>query len=159
MTTHAIKRVESSQDGQSWDVLEGEQIGPVSQSEISSVISAVDWEIMSPYFTPREVACKGTGQVYVHVPALKAYNRLRMDKLLSAHSPNSAYRAPSHNRAVGGSRSSRHLAGAAYDIPRAAIPDVEVFIARAKALGFNGFGFYRSFIHIDFRHTPARWNG
>lgn len=159
MTTHAVKRVERSQDGQSWDVLEGEQIGPVSRSEISSVVSAVDWEAMSPYFTPKEVACKGTGQVYVHVPALKAYNLLRSGGLLHAHSPNSAYRAPSHNRAVGGGLRSRHLAGAAFDIPRVAIPDVDAFLARAKALGFNGFGFYRSFIHIDFRKSPAEWNG
>ena len=159
MTTHKVKRTDKSADGQSWDVLEGDQIGPVSQSEISSVISAVDWEAMSPYFTPREVACKGTGQVYVHVPALKAYNQLRAEGLLRAHSPNSAFRAPSHNRAVGGGRSSRHLAGAAFDVTRRAIPDVAAFLARAKALGFNGFGFYGSFIHIDFRASPAEWNG
>lgn len=157
--THAIKRVERSQDGQSWDVLEGDQIGPVSLSEISGQIAAMDWEAMSPYFTPKEVACKGTGQVYVHVPALKGYNLLRSEGLLRAHSPNSAYRSPSHNRAVGGGRSSRHLAGAAHDIPRVAIPDVDAFLRRAKEIGFNGFGFYRSFIHIDFRATAAEWNG
>lgn len=159
MTTHAVKRVERSSDGQSWDVLEGEQIGPVSQSELSQQISAVDWEIMSPYFAPREVACKGTGMVYVHVPALKAYNALRAGGHVRAHSPNSAYRAPKHNRAVGGSSSSRHLAGAAFDVPRAAIPELTDFLLRAKALGFNGFGFYDSFIHIDFRAKPAEWVG
>lgn len=155
--SHKIKRVDRLDFGQSVDVLVGDQIGPVQLCEISFVIAAVDWEVMSPFFTPKELACKGTGLVYVHVPALKGYNTLRAEGFLRPHSPNSAYRSPPHNKAEGGGLESRHLAGAAYDIPRGAIKDVDAFLRRAVELGFNGFGFYKNFIHIDMRAEPATW--
>ena len=27
----------------------------------------------------------------------------------------------------------------------------------AKEIGFMGFGYYRTFLHIDIRRTPAQW--
>ena len=67
----------------------------------------------------------------------------------------SAYRSPEHNRAVGGAKASKHLEGIAFDIAMAN-HDPEAFEAAARAVGFQGFGFYprSGFIHIDL--GPAR---
>lgn len=157
MTIHQVARVDRGAFNQSWDVLQGREIGPVGVSNIWKIISQDEWHSISPYFMPEELACKGTGNLLVFVPALKAYNTLREEGLLRPHSPTSAHRSPAHNKSVGGSKHSRHLAGSAFDIPRFAIPNVAAFAKRAKELGFNGFGFYSSFIHIDFRARPAQW--
>ena len=53
----------------------------------------------------------------------------------------SAYRSPEHNRAVGGAKASKHLEGVAFDIAMAN-HDPEAFEAEARAVGFQGFGFY-----------------
>ena len=146
--------------GQRWDVLEGLTLGPCSPEDFEATVWADQWDRLSPFFSPQELACKGTSMVCVYLPALEAYNALRKAGALRAHSPNSAYRAPVHNRGVGGSAASRHLAGAAFDVPRTAFawPEGELIEAAARA-GFNGFGFYRSFVHFDFRASPARWTG
>ena len=67
----------------------------------------------------------------------------------------SAYRSPEHNRAVGGAKASKHMEGIAFDIAMAN-HDPEAFEAAARAVGFQGFGFYRrsGFMHIDL--GPAR---
>lgn len=157
MTIHKVARVERGAFNQSWDVLEGPQFGPIPVSNVWQVISRAEWQEMSPFFSPNELACKGTGGLMLHVPALEAYNTLRAEGWLKPHSPTSAYRSPAHNKSVGGSKHSRHLAGAAFDIPRFAIVNYGTFEKQARALGFNGWGFYRSFIHIDFRARPDEW--
>ena len=67
----------------------------------------------------------------------------------------SAYRSPEHNRAVGGAKASKHLEGIAFDVAMAN-HDPDAFEAAARAVGFQGFGFYprSGFIHIDL--GPAR---
>lgn len=157
MTCYPISHTHHDGEGQSWHVLEGQVIGPFHVDEIWDHISREDWQRLSPYFTPAELACKGTQQFYQYVPALQAYNRLRAD-ILKPHSPNSAHRSPQHNRDVGGGLHSRHLAGSAYDVPKWAMTTgVDDFVARAKQQGFNGIGYYRTFVHIDYRARPATW--
>ena len=67
----------------------------------------------------------------------------------------SAYRSPEHNRAVGGATRSKHMDGAAFDIAMSN-HDPVAFEAAARAVGFDGFGFYprSGFIHVDL--GPAR---
>lgn len=163
MTTNAVRypvvRVEDAEHGQSWDVLKGRVWGPAPARAFSQIVSPAEWREVSPFFTPAELACKGTGALMIFVPALVAYNRLR-EIALGPHSPSSAYRSPSHNRAEGGGKRSRHLAGAAFDIPRRAFgASEEVVLNAARALGFNGVGLYSTFVHLDFRARPAFWTG
>lgn len=155
---YGILETRSDGAGQSWHVLEGLTLGPCSADDFEAAVWSDQWVALSPFFSPQELACKGSGLVCVYLPALRAYNALRAQGVLESHSPISAYRSPLHNRAVGGSKGSRHLAGAAFDVPRTAFAVSEAdLIEAAGAAGFNGIGVYRSFIHLDFRHRPARW--
>jgi hypothetical protein len=105
-------------------------------------------------FSPAEIACRGTGKLLVNEAALDKLQtlRLRLGKPLIVLS---AYRSPEHNRAVGGAKASKHMDGIAFDIAMAN-HDPVAFEAAARAVGFQGFGFYRrsGFMHIDL--GPAR---
>ena len=100
-------------------------------------------------FSPREIACKGTGKVLVNHDALdklqELRNRLRKPLILT-----SAYRSPEHNRRVGGAKNSNHMQGIAFDV-RMDNHDPHEFEAAARAVGFTGFGYYvkSGFMHID----------
>jgi uncharacterized protein YcbK (DUF882 family) len=72
---------------------------------------------------------------------------------------NSAYRCPERNKQVGGADNSQHLYGKAADISLHTIPvNIETLRDIAEEIGFNGIGLYDSFIHLDIRHRPARWD-
>lgn len=105
-------------------------------------------------FSPAEIACRGTGSIRVHEDALDKLQALR-DRLGKPLIIRSAYRSPTHNRAVGGSPRSKHMDGAAFDIAMAN-HDPVAFEKAARDVGFLGFGFYprSGFIHIDL--GPAR---
>ena len=105
-------------------------------------------------FSPREIACKGTGKVLVNEDALDKLQALR-DRLRKPLILTSAYRSPEHNRAVGGARNSKHMEGIAFDV-RMDNHDPHEFEAAARAVGFTGFGYYprSGFMHID--TGPAR---
>ena len=107
-----------------------------------------------PNFSPAEIACRGTGKLLVDETALDALQALRT-RLGRPLIIRSAYRSPEHNRAVGGAKASKHMEGIAFDIAMAN-HDPEAFEAAARAIGFQGFGFYprSGFIHIDL--GPAR---
>jgi hypothetical protein len=107
-----------------------------------------------PNFSPAEIACRGTGKLLVSEAALDGLQALR-DRLGKPMIVRSAYRSAEHNRAVGGAKASKHLDGVAFDVAMAN-HDPEVFEAAARAVGFQGFGFYprSGFIHIDL--GPAR---
>ena len=107
-----------------------------------------------PNFSPAEIACRGTGRLLINEPALDRLQALR-DRLGKPLIVRSAYRSPEHNRAVGGAKRSKHLAGTAFDIAMAN-HDPVVFEAAAREVGFLGFGFYprSSFMHVDL--GPAR---
>jgi zinc D-Ala-D-Ala carboxypeptidase len=100
-------------------------------------------------FSPREIACKGTGSVLVDGVALDKLQELR-EKLGTPLLVTSAYRSPEHNKRVGGAKNSFHLKGVAFDI-RMENQDPVAFEAAAREVGFRGVGYYpkQGFMHID----------
>jgi len=105
-------------------------------------------------FSPRELACKGTGTLLINEDALDRLQVLR-NKLGVPMLVTSAYRSKSHNTKVGGASNSYHMKGMAFDI-RMENQNIDRFIKFAKEVGFNGIGYYpkQGFIHID--TGPAR---
>jgi zinc D-Ala-D-Ala carboxypeptidase len=101
-----------------------------------------------PNFSPRELACKGTGSILVDDVAIDALQKLR-DTLGRPLVVVSAYRSPQHNKKVGGAKNSYHMQGCAFDIRMENHNPAEFEIA-AKQCGFRGSGF----MHIDL--GPAR---
>lgn len=117
-----------------------------------SKVDPKDWRW--PSFSPREIACKGTGKLIVDDQALDKLQALR-DRLGKPLILTSAYRSPEHNKRVGGAKNSRHMQGVAFDV-RMENHDPHEFEAAARAEGFTGFGYYQKsgFMHID--TGPAR---
>ena len=106
-------------------------------------VSAWPW----PNFTPAEIASKGDGSLLVVYDAMHTLQKLR-DVLGRAMIINSAYRDPAHNASVGGSPNSTHKQGIAFDISLRGHDKVR--LARlAKQVGFTGFGYYNTFLHVD----------
>lgn len=107
-------------------------------------------------FSPREVACKGTGKLIIDTEAIGKLQKLRnnLDKPLIL---TSAYRSPEHNKRVGGAKASKHMEGIAFDV-RMENHDPQAFEAAARAVGFTGFGYYprSGFMHID-TAAPRSW--
>jgi zinc D-Ala-D-Ala carboxypeptidase len=114
--------------------------------------SGAGWRWSS--FSPRELACKGTGKLLVNEDALDKLQALRT-RLGKPIIVVSAYRSPEHNRRVGGAKNSQHMRGTAFDI-RMENHDPVAFEAAARSAGFTGFGYYprSGFMHID--TGPAR---
>lgn len=111
-------------------------------------------EWLWPSFSPEELACRGTGQLVIDEPSLDKLQALRnlLGVPMIVHS---AYRSPEHNKRVGGAKHSQHLYARAYDISMSN-HDPEDFEAKARSVGFTGFGYYpkQGFMHID--TGPAR---
>ena len=107
-----------------------------------------------PSFSPAEIACRGTGAIKINTEAMDKLQTLR-NRLGKPLIVRSAYRSPSHNRAVGGAKASKHMDGTAFDIAMSN-HDPAAFEATARAVGFLGFGTYprSGFMHIDL--GPAR---
>ena len=109
-------------------------------------IPAADWTW--PHFTPREMACRGTGEIVV-VPALLDLLEQLRDKLGRPLAINCAYRSALHNARVGGAPMSLHKFGKAADVALGQHDKADL-IAAARAVGFTGLGInYRSFVHVD----------
>ena len=117
-----------------------------------SQVDMKDWRW--PSFSPREIACKGTGELVVDDQALDKLQALRT-RLGKPLVLTSAYRSPAHNKRVGGAKNSRHMQGDAFDV-RMENHDPHEFEAAARAVGFTGFGYYpkSGFMHVD--TGPAR---
>jgi zinc D-Ala-D-Ala carboxypeptidase len=119
-----------------------------------------DWKMVPantwrwPSFSPREIACKGTGSILINADALDKLQALR-NRLGKPLVLTSAYRSPEHNRKVGGAKNSLHMQGIAFDV-RMDNHAPHEFEAAARAVGFTGFGYYpkSGFMHID--TGPAR---
>jgi len=112
-----------------------------------------------PDFQPSEIACRGTGELVVNERAMDMLQELRTRLGKPIHI-NSGYRSIKHNRAVGGAKGSKHLAGIAFDC-RMASHDPQAFMATARAVGFKGIGEYPvlGFCHIDARLSAESWTG
>jgi zinc D-Ala-D-Ala carboxypeptidase len=109
-----------------------------------------------PNFKPREIACRGTGEIMLDFDALDKLQDFRITVGVP-FTPNSAYRSISHNKAVGGSPKSMHLYGRAFDIPIKAGLTREKIKRAAAEVGFTGIGDYANFVHID-TGTPRYWD-
>ena len=107
-----------------------------------------------PSFSPAEIACRGTGAIKINTEAMDKLQSLR-NRLGEPLIVRSAYRSPTHNRAVGGAPASKHMLGTAFDIAMSN-HDPVAFAEAARAVGFLGFGTYprSGFMHIDL--GPAR---
>jgi len=119
-----------------------------------SKVPPTEWPWKS--FSPREIACKGTGKLVVDTEAMDILQRLRTN-LGKPLILTSAYRSPEHNRKVGGAKASKHMEGVAFDV-RMDNHDPHTFEAAARAAGFSGFGYYpkSGFMHID-TAEPRSW--
>jgi uncharacterized protein YcbK (DUF882 family) len=118
--------------------------------EIPSTRSAWPWR----YFSPQEMACRGTGQIKVAVTLLNRLDVLR-NRFGAALDVLSGYRSPYHNAVVGGAPLSRHVIGDAVDISTADL-DRDYLERLARGEGFTGFGYYETFLHIDLGR-PRKW--
>lgn len=107
----------------------------------------IDWHW--PNFSPREMACKGTGRLMVNAEAMNKLQTLR-EAVGRPLLVTSAYRSPEHNAKVGGAKNSLHMEARAFDI-RMDNHDPAEFEAAAREAGFSGFGYYpkQGFMHID----------
>lgn len=108
-------------------------------------IAASDWKW--PHFKPREIACRGTGEI-VAVPAFLGLLEELREKIGRPLTINCAYRSALHNARVGGAPMSEHKFGRAADIRCAKSERMDLLLA-ARAVGFTGLGFYDTFLHVD----------
>jgi len=109
-------------------------------------VSAQKWRWK--YFTPFEIACKGTGLILINEDALDRLDKFR-EIVNEPFSPNSAFRSEQHNRNIGGSPNSYHLKGMAFDIPIKGRMTREEIHRVALMVGFTGIGDYDTFVHLD----------
>lgn len=109
------------------------------------------------YFSPKEIACKGTGTLLINHDALSKLDKLRK-ALGKPMVLTSAYRSESHNRKVGGAKFSWHMKGRAFDV-RMENHDPHEFEKMARTCGFKGIGYYpeHGFMHIDDRDVETTW--
>ncbi len=74
---------------------------------------------------------------------------------------NSGYRCPEWNEQVGGVPDSQHVQGRAADIrlPSDILAvDIEAMAELVPSFANGGIGLYDTFIHLDNRDGPARWD-
>ena len=113
---------------------------------------------ISKNFTLREFECKdGSHLVKVDHNLVNKLQQLR-DIIKKPIIINSAFRTVSHNKKVGGTSNSQHLLGKAADIRVTGMSPKEL-AKYCEKIGFGGIGIYGSFVHVDTRDKPARWNG
>ncbi|MBK8968603.1 MAG: peptidase M15 [Lewinellaceae bacterium] len=75
---------------------------------------------------------------------------------------NSGYRTAARNAAVGGVSNSAHLSGWAADIAAGTLEQKIRIVRAARGAGFNRFGIYSGFIHLDCdpgKSPNVAWNG
>lgn len=111
-----------------------------------NLVSAKNW--FWPNFTPKEVACKGTGELVVNFEAMDALQEFR-DILGVPVKINSAYRSAAHNKKIGGAQNSYHTKAMAFDIAITKELTRDRILDAARKSGFKGIGHYNNFVHID----------
>lgn len=106
---------------------------------------------ISKHFRVLEFACKdGTDSVIISSELVWTLEKIR-EHFNRPVIINSAYRTPTHNKAVGGSPSSRHLLGQAADIVVKDVPPSTVYAFCSSLLTTGGVGKYDTFTHVDVR--------
>ena len=125
-----------------------------------SDVDMTEWAVRWPSFMPREVCCKGNQELFVEIEAMDKLQKFR-ELVGYPFVITSAYRSPKHNQKIGGSVSSQHIYGRAFDVSLRGIKKykIEDLAKLARISGFNGVGLYDTFIHVDNRPTgPAEWD-
>jgi len=120
------------------------------ESDSSPALFPARW----PHFSEREIACPCCGEIRIWPEALDALESLRAGLGTPLH-VTSGHRCALHNARVGGAPLSLHKR-LAFDVALAG-HDPARLLALARAAGFTGFGFGRTFLHLDTRARPARW--
>ncbi len=111
------------------------------------------WKARWPNISPKELACKGSGEFYFDPRFNDALQAMRNE--LGPIQINSAHRSAAHNRAVGGVSNSQHLKIAA-DIGFGNYTRAQLLRAALLA-GFRGLGLGARFLHVDLRPNPVMW--
>tara|TARA_R110000764_G_scaffold73003_1_gene149237 strand:- start:69 stop:464 length:396 start_codon:yes stop_codon:yes gene_type:complete len=121
-------------------------------------------------FNKREFECKCgcemPSSVFYEIEALAEELQVIRDHFKAPIQINSAYRCPSHNKAIGGVSNSQHILGKAADIvikgyrPDEVADELEVMLEDECLFPFHlgGIGRYNTFTHIDIRPSKARWD-
>ena len=113
---------------------------------------------VSTNFKVNEFSCSdGSDPIFIDSELITVLQKIRTHFGKSV-TITSAYRTPTHNKAVGGTAYSQHLYGRAADIKVKDVSPKKV-AAYAETLLKNrgGIGTYSTFTHIDVRATKARW--
>ena len=115
---------------------------------------------LSTNFRVREFACSdGSDPIFIDSELVSVLQKIRTHFGKSV-TITSAYRTPTHNKAVGGVTHSQHLYGKAADIKVNGIsPQKVATYAETILTNKGGIGVYSSFTHIDVRGTCSRWKG
>ena len=120
---------------------------------------------ISTNFKSNEFDCKGNGccEATKIDEQLLAYLQDIRTHFNSPVNINSAYRCETHNKNVGGAKSSKHMAGCAADIKVKNVEPAEV-AKYAESIGVLGIGLYDTdkdghFVHIDTRTKKFFWLG
>lgn len=113
---------------------------------------------LSQNFTVGEFASRdGADTVLIDTELVDVLQNIR-DYFGAPVTINSAYRSPSHNRAVGGASNSRHTTGEAADIVVLGVEPEEVAQYAEYILSDRGgIGLYDTFVHVDVRDNRSRW--
>jgi len=113
------------------------------------------------YFSDSELQCSCCGSEEVTPEARLLLNALRClwGKPLSL---SSAYRCENHpveaRKIAKGRKAGRHNVGDAFDIRSSSKTEQLALMKIAMSLGFKGFGFHSSFLHIDLREDFMYWD-
>jgi zinc D-Ala-D-Ala carboxypeptidase len=112
------------------------------------------------YFKKEEFACKcGCGMDTVADDLVDRLNEAREIAGVPFR-VNSGCRCKSHNRSVGGSKSSGHLAGEAVDIATSSSKKKYAVLKGLIQAGFERIGIGKNFIHVDVtasKTKPTIW--
>lgn len=132
-----------------WNALENNKGVMVKQYSISR-----DGEMqIAKNFRVKEFRCKdGSDKILIDTDFVVNKLQKIRDHFGAPITINSAYRTESHNKKVGGAKSSYHMKGQAFDIVVKGHTPLE--IARfAESIGITGIIQYNSFVHVDSRQT------
>jgi len=110
-----------------------------------------------PNFTPKEIACKGTGELLIDFAAMDALQDFRGFVGVPVV-VNSGYRSEPYTKKIGGAKNSQHVKGKAFDIRITKTLTRDMIHKAAKKAGFRAIGDYPAFVHIDTREQPAYWD-
>ena len=109
------------------------------------------------YFTREEFDCQETGENEMKDEFIHSLDLLRHECGFSFR-VTSGYRSPSHSIEAKKAKPGTHAEGIAADIGVKNGSERYIIVKHAMAMGFNGIGIHKSFVHVDTRtSTPVLW--